>query len=134
MAGYLVEPLRPLLTLLALALLVSLIRLLLPRKRCARLWLRMKIAWENRRSPRPKSANGSASKPSPGALVAATPSVVSSYFHQLLDTLSLMWPWSGAAVAGRRLEANLYRILFVCFLIGLANSNPTLRQMLDAFH
>jgi Pentapeptide repeats (9 copies) len=36
------------------------------------------------------------------------------------------------ASAARRLEILTYRVLIVCALIGLANSNPTLRQMFDA--
>ena len=32
----------------------------------------------------------------------------------------------------RRLEAVVSRLLLVCVLIGLANSNPRLRQVLDA--
>ena len=39
----------------------------------------------------------------------------------------------GAVVGGpSRLEMLTYRALVVCVLIGLANSNPTLRQMFDA--
>ncbi len=34
----------------------------------------------------------------------------------------------------RSVETFLYRLLLVCILIGLANSNPTLRQMVDALH
>ena len=52
--------------------------------------------------------------------------------HELLDTLKLIWPGSAATATGRRFEAFGYRVLFVCMLIGFANSNPTLRQMLDA--
>jgi hypothetical protein len=32
---------------------------------------------------------------------------------------------------GRRLESFAYRLLVVCAILGLANSNPTLRQMVD---
>jgi len=137
MGGYLVEPLQPLLTLLGIALLVSLLRVLLPRQRLSRLRLRAKLAWSERGRRRPEPR---APRPAPharrsvGTRLDASWSTFCRYAHELLDTLSLMWPWSGASVAGRRLEANLYRILFVCFLIGLANSNPTLRQMLDALH
>ena len=33
---------------------------------------------------------------------------------------------------GREIEIWIYRLLFVCTLIGFANSNPTLREMFDA--
>jgi hypothetical protein len=33
-----------------------------------------------------------------------------------------------------RSEVLFYRILFACALVGFANSNPTLRQMIDAIH
>ena len=54
------------------------------------------------------------------------------FAHELLDTLKLIWPRTAAAAQGRRFEAFGYRVLFVCMLFGFANSNPTLRQMLDA--
>ena len=59
----------------------------------------------------------------------------------LADALSLQPPYRAEAtrqaegvwaVAARRIEVFAYRLLFVCALIGLANSNPTLRQMFDA--
>ena len=58
--------------------------------------------------------------------------------NELLDTLTVVWPrkpdpessdWTRLS---RRVEGLAYRILIVCVLLGLANSNPTLRQMLDA--
>jgi uncharacterized protein YjbI with pentapeptide repeats len=133
-AGYLVEPLQPLLTLLALALLVSFLRALLPAPRRRRLKVRVQVAWRQRSLGAARSHAkrlGPRRKRVPGA-VAAGWSSVRLYLHQLLDTLLLMWPGSGASQAGRRVEANVYRILFVCMLIGFANSNPTLRQMFDA--
>jgi hypothetical protein len=56
---------------------------------------------------------------------------------QCLDTISFVGRLKarpdGAAVGGpSRLEMLAYRALVVCVLIGLANSNPTLRQMFDA--
>jgi uncharacterized protein YjbI with pentapeptide repeats len=56
---------------------------------------------------------------------------------QCLDTISVVGRLKarpdGAAVGGpSRLEMLAYRVLVVCVLIGLANSNPTLRQMFDA--
>lgn len=130
-AGYLVEPLQPLYTLLALALLVSLLRQLLPAPVRRRLRVRMQIgrqAWSLRAGWRSLMR---ASRRRKGAIKGAWTRLC-AYLHELLDTLILMWPGSGASQAGRRMEANVYRILFVCMLIGFANSNPTLRQMLDA--
>jgi hypothetical protein len=57
---------------------------------------------------------------------------IAHFGHELLDTFRLILPGSGATAKGRRAEAFAYRLLFVCMLIGFANSNPTLRQMLDA--
>jgi hypothetical protein len=54
------------------------------------------------------------------------------FLHELLDTLTLLWPGAKGALTGRRFEAATYRVLFVLMLVGFANSNPTLRQMLDA--
>jgi hypothetical protein len=54
----------------------------------------------------------------------------SRFAHEFLDGLALILP--GGDDGGRRLEALAYRVLVVCALIGLANSNPTLREMFDA--
>jgi hypothetical protein len=55
---------------------------------------------------------------------------------QLLDTLALVGRRRSDGESGdssrRRLEILAYRLLVVCALLGLANSNPTLRQMVDA--
>jgi hypothetical protein len=50
--------------------------------------------------------------------------------HEFLDGLALILP--GGDAGQRRLETLAYRVLVVCALIGLANSNPTLREMFDA--
>jgi hypothetical protein len=55
---------------------------------------------------------------------------LSRFAHEFLDGLALILP--GGDDGGRRLEALAYRVLVVCALIGLANSNPTLREMFDA--
>jgi uncharacterized protein YjbI with pentapeptide repeats len=53
---------------------------------------------------------------------------------EILNGLASIGPGSptNPSTLGRRLEVFLYRLLVVCALIGFANSNPTLRQMLDA--
>jgi Pentapeptide repeats (9 copies) len=103
-AGYLVRPFRPLAALVLLAALMTLIRLVLVR--------------------RPSSWTGHVRDIWPG---------VRRYVHGYLDTLALVGR-SKTASGGWRLEVLAYRILLVCALVGLANSNPTLRQMIDALH
>jgi hypothetical protein len=52
----------------------------------------------------------------------------------VLGTLALIGPNRGKdeQSRGRQVEVLVYRVLFACALIGLANSNPTLREMFDA--
>jgi Pentapeptide repeats (9 copies) len=57
-------------------------------------------------------------------------SAASRFGHAFLDALALIAP--GGDATGRRIEALAYRLLIVCALIGLAQSNPTLREMFDA--
>jgi hypothetical protein len=64
------------------------------------------------------------------ATVGSFRAAVSRFAHEFLDALALILP--GGDDGGRRLEALAYRVLVVCALIGLANSNPTLREMFDA--
>lgn len=54
------------------------------------------------------------------------------FWQEFLDALALIGRGGGEARQSRRLEAFVYRLLVVCVLIGLANSNPTLREMFDA--
>lgn len=104
-AGYLVRPLRPLLALLALVAAFSLYRLAKPlRVRVRPLGLR-------------RLGRG-----------------LARWGHEVLDTLALVFGRGSPAGESRRIEILAYRILLVCALIGLANSNPTLRQMVDALH
>lgn len=110
-AGYLVVPWRPLVALVVLALVVGLWR-------------------ASRRPPRvPRERDTLDVGGAPRRTV--VPVRLSRWGHEFLDALTLVVPRSGAT-SGRRGEAFVYRVLFVCMLIGFANSNPTLRQMLDA--
>jgi hypothetical protein len=104
-AGYLVRPLRPLLALLALVAALSLYRLGRP--------LRARV--------RPLT---------PDRLARG----LARWGHEVLDTLALVFGRGSLAGESRRIEILVYRILLVCALIGLANSNPTLREMVDALH
>jgi uncharacterized protein YjbI with pentapeptide repeats len=117
-AGYLVRPSNPLLTLLALAASMALYRAARAAGRVGRL-----------------------------ARVAAR--TAAGLPRSFVQTLSLIVParWlarkggeEAASIAADRsgaflqMEAFAYRVLFACTLIGLANSNPTLRQMFDAIN
>jgi Pentapeptide repeats (9 copies) len=105
-AGYFVRPVNPLFTLLAFASIMTLFYAV--------------------RRPVDRAA---------GSLVWHVRSVARAVPGRLLQTLSLIGPARGTPPAdkeSRRIEVFVYRVLFACVLIGYANSNPTLRQMLDA--
>jgi hypothetical protein len=109
--GYFVRPLRPLLVLLALVVVVSVGR-----------ELRRGQAPEARpRGARVGRWLGSGRRRGAGLLA------------NVLNTFALLGPRRGAGEPklSERLEAFAYRLLAVCALLGLANSNPTLRQMVD---
>jgi uncharacterized protein YjbI with pentapeptide repeats len=142
-AGYLVRPLHPIVTLLALALLISFLRvvILVPETpHDSEAPSRVRPGWRRKLRATPDGLALSLERM--GRLIRLRR--LGSWFrdsfwpgleqlgHELLDALSLIWPGSGAAKGGRRLEAAVYRVLVVCMLIGFANSNPTLRQMFDA--
>lgn len=116
MAGYLVRPLQPLAALLILAAIMTLVHA--GRKA----WphpARTSRGWWNR------------CKSEAGRIRRILPPLGTAY----LATLALVVPGKGPSAAERPirwLEVIAYRLLFVCMLIGLANTNPTLRQMLDA--
>lgn len=61
--------------------------------------------------------------------------IVPPFGEAYLQTLTMVVPGRGPSAderPARWIEATTYRLLFVCALIGFANSNPTLRQMIDA--
>jgi hypothetical protein len=139
-AGYLVRPLYPLRALLILAALMSCVRAVRAAGRSA------------------KHVGGhltSAVRRWPAAFLATLALVL----PQSWTSLSIETPPDGpgppetqAAVPQRgpiavvsragasvyrffaRSEVLIYRVLFACALVGFANSNPTLRQMIDAIH
>jgi hypothetical protein len=113
-AGYLVRPFRPLVVLLVLVVSLALLRVLLSGARPA-------VEAHSRRTFRPSVR--SAARGSRSVLADA------------LDTISLIGPrgsHAGTLPPARRLEIFAYRVLLVCALLALANSNPTLRQMVDS--
>jgi uncharacterized protein YjbI with pentapeptide repeats len=138
-AGYLVRPVHPLVTLVALAFLISFLRVVV---------LVPETPDEDEPSSRVRPGWRQKLRATAGGLERLGNLIhlrrLGSWFrdsflpgieqlgHELLDALSLIWPGSGATKAGRRFEAAVYRVLVVCMLIGFANSNPTLRQMFDA--
>jgi uncharacterized protein YjbI with pentapeptide repeats len=109
-AGYFVRPLRPLLVLVALVLLLSIAREL--------------------RSGRPPGVEGRSRvrRVASGARQRGERLVAG-----VLNAFALIGPRRGGdePPVSRRLEAFAYRLLAVCALLGLAASNPTLRQMVD---
>jgi hypothetical protein len=120
-AGYFVRPINPLLTLLVLATVITLIRIYL-----------------RHRPARPERAEPHRSNSAAGRLQLAArqaPRIVRSFPAEFTDALSSVGPRrTKANTTSRRLETALYRLILACALIGLANSNPTLRQMFDALH
>jgi uncharacterized protein YjbI with pentapeptide repeats len=132
-AGYFVRPLNPLLCLLALAGVIALVR--------------------TGRGSRPVARNGGPVNGNPSgsteavvtngrdaptrrlvALPHRATHAVASFTVELMGTLSLIGQRSADADESpwKRIEIYAYRVLLVLVLIGFANSNPTLRQMLDA--
>ena len=110
--GYFVRPLHPLLTALGLALLLALWREFGPKSPRPRLLVRVGSAAGRRLSPL-------------GRVLGGVYESVASVGRGHPDP-------ANQRPVGRRLEILAYRVLVVCALIGLANSNPTLRQMFDA--
>ncbi len=115
-AGYLVRPWNPLLALLTVALVVAAIR----------------MVWRGLRRATPNAAGA---KPS-WTQRAGQHMVLGG--HAMLDTAGTVLP-GRADVADsdslrllHRVERFAYRALIVCALIALANSNPSLRQVLDS--
>jgi hypothetical protein len=109
-AGYFVRPFRPLLVLLALATVLSLVRFA--------------------RHP------ASSSDPDSGSRVRRVGTRGADLLTCFLDTLSSIGRGSRTGQGetpgvGERVEVFVYRVLVACALLGLANSNPTLREMFD---
>jgi uncharacterized protein YjbI with pentapeptide repeats len=122
-AGYFVRPLRPLTAFVVLVLLFSIARCLRPEQKTEQSEQTPQQEEPARRRRRLR--------------LRAVGHGLSRLGGQCLDTISFVGRLKaradGATVGGpSRLEMLTYRALVVCVLIGLANSNPTLRQMFDA--
>jgi uncharacterized protein YjbI with pentapeptide repeats len=120
-AGYFVRPLQPLTAFVVLVLLFSIAR-------CAR---------PERKAEQSDEASPQEVRARRRLRLRAVGHGLSRLGGQCLDTISVVGRLKarpdGAAVGGPgRLEMLAERALVVCVLIGLANSNPTLRQMFDA--
>jgi uncharacterized protein YjbI with pentapeptide repeats len=98
---------------------------------------------ENRERSGSRSAGGKSRPRQARELARAAPSRANRVARETHDlvwsyiaTLALIAPGSSRAEEkqARRLEVFVYRVLVACALVGLANSNPTLRDMLDAIH
>ena len=111
-AGYFVRPFKPMVALLVLAAILALVRTIRTRSNSP----------QPRRSARWRST------------IADAGMWLHRFTTELLDALARIG--RGASTdgpsLGRRLETFTYRVLIVCAVLGFANSNPTLRQMLDA--
>jgi hypothetical protein len=118
-AGYFVRPGRPLLALVSLIALVA--------------WIRL---FSRRRAEKSKE-NGSKNQEEIRVRIwrragRGCGDLLTCFF----DTFSLVAPrWRSNGDTKlpvvQRVEVFVYRLLLVCVLLGLANSNPTLRQMVD---
>ena len=122
-AGYFVRPLRPLTAFVVLVLLFSIARCLRPEQKDEQSEPARQREERARRRRRLR--------------LRAVGHGLSRLGGQCLDTISFVGRLKarpdGTVVGGpSRLEMLTYRALVVCVLIGLANSNPTLRQMFDA--
>jgi Pentapeptide repeats (9 copies) len=112
-AGYFVRPLRPLIALVVLAFLAGLVRVV---------FVRGPAPPVRRGYVRPILAGGRG---------------LGRLLNEFFDALSRVVPRRSRNGDDRpllvvRLEAVAYRLLLACALVGLANSNPTLRQLVDA--
>jgi uncharacterized protein YjbI with pentapeptide repeats len=122
-AGYFVRPLRPLTAFVVLVLLFSIARCLRPEQKDEQSEQARQQEERARRRRRLR--------------LRAVGHGLARLGGQCLDTISFVGrlkarPEGAAVGAPSRLEMLAYRALVVCVLIGLANSNPTLRQMFDA--
>jgi hypothetical protein len=111
-AGYFVRPFRPMVVLLLLAAILAVVRTVRAGS----------VSAQPRRSRRWQPS------------IARAGAWLHRFTTELLDGLARIGRGATAdpPSLGRRLETFTYRVLIVCALLGFANSNPTLRQMLDA--
>jgi hypothetical protein len=115
-AGYFVRPLQPLAALLVLAGLATLIR-----------FGRARLAPRTDAHRRPRSWPARAR-----ARALDTAHGLGDGYVQTLSLIGPGWRSTTEERQSRWAEILAYRLLLACVLIGLANSNPTLRQMFDA--
>ncbi len=111
-AGYFVRPFRPMVVLLVLAAILAVARTVAKSRASPRARRSVRWRWT----------------------IANAGTWLHRFTTELLDGLARIGRGArdDAPSLGRRLETFTYRVLIVCAVLGFANSNPTLRQMLDA--
>jgi uncharacterized protein YjbI with pentapeptide repeats len=127
-AGYFVRPFQPLIALLILASALTLFRLIRAGAGSGK-----EQGLQPRSRRRSRAIADAAARAGTG--IGKAVHALGEFATALLATLTLIAParkGSEPEREGRQIEIWAYRILFACALIGLANSNPTLREMFDA--
>ncbi len=128
-AGYFVRPLHPLAVLFGVAAVFTLIRMLRSRSHELTEKTGTPAASEGGEGPAARAWTVG------GRRLGGSMRAVRDFATSMLVTLTLIGPArreSQDIRQGREIEIWIYRVLFVCTLIGFANSNPTLREMFDA--
>jgi hypothetical protein len=124
LAGYLVRPKHPLIALAVLSLLAALIR-----------WPLVLRSQDSASARSPARAAGTQGAKIPARIVTVAWRHLRGFFGEYWRTIRRTLrdgQESEPEPQPTFVEVATYRVLFVVALIGLANSNPTLRQMVDA--
>jgi hypothetical protein len=124
-AGYFVRPFRPLLWLLGLVFVAAVLRALTFERPTQEETARGRPVLPARALAFERLTRGDAI---PGPLVRAG----RRFFNALTYTVTPRGDDEDQTPALRRLELSAYALLVACFALGLANTNPTLRDMVQA--
>ncbi len=116
-AGYFVQPLRPVVWLLGLIFVAAMLRA---------------AANGEGKPPVAEKRKRTASEPDPPADGLGTVArAASRYVKRFALALAYSVMPGDTTPPLRRLELTVYAVLLACFMLALANTNPTLRQMVD---